>query len=245
MNKYRNIKVAQCEVLEMHKLTNQIPDNLETMQRDTIYIHIPDALLPQWRAGSEDARGAAAFITHGIEAEFGIAVDGTLSLTKTKTKTVLLALEAVPYRCKLTIYTDSQAVITTAQKWLFKNSPLSIRNQLKTSNWHTWNAIRAIIREKRIDFNMNKMAAHTGILENKKADKLAKESTTLDTVDNNKVQKTIEFLDQDINWTYTTKIWNWDGKMSSGNVDIYYKIILQHAVNSRGAIQQMFFCILE
>ncbi|KAG9297648.1 hypothetical protein G9A89_011163 [Geosiphon pyriformis] len=42
----RNIDAAQCEVLEMHKLTNQIPDDLETIQRDTIYIHISDTLLP-------------------------------------------------------------------------------------------------------------------------------------------------------------------------------------------------------
>ncbi|KAG9301581.1 hypothetical protein G9A89_016651 [Geosiphon pyriformis] len=49
MDEYRNIDVAQCKVLGMHKLTNQIPDDFETMQRDTIYIHIPDMLLSQWR----------------------------------------------------------------------------------------------------------------------------------------------------------------------------------------------------
>ncbi|KAG9288328.1 hypothetical protein G9A89_021359 [Geosiphon pyriformis] len=259
MDKHRNIDVTQCEVLGMHKLTNQIPDDLETIQRDTIYIHIPNTLLPQWRgvqeklrlrkeieistdgslvkAGSNDVREVAAFIIHGMEAEFGIAVDETLSSTKTEVKAVLLALEAVPYRCKLTINTDSQA--------------------LKTSNWHTWNAIRAIVREKRIDLNMNKVAAHTGMLENEKADKLAKESTNLDTVrwvynakeiayiplcrrieldlnirhflseqtslqvaldwiDNNKVQEMLGSLDQDIDWMCKTKIWNWDGKMSLG-----------------------------
>ncbi|KAG9305525.1 hypothetical protein G9A89_003588 [Geosiphon pyriformis] len=259
MDEYRNIDVAQCKTLGMHILTNQIPDDLETMERDTIYIHIPDTLLPQWkkeieistdgslvRAGSEEAREAAAFITHRIEAEFGIAIDEILSLTKAEAKAVLLALKAVPYRCKLTINTDSQAVMTTAQRWLSKDSPLSIKNQLKTSNWHTWNAIRVIIREKRIDLNMNKVA-----------NKLAKRSTTLDTVrwaynaketayipvcgeveldlnirhflnkqaslqsaldwiGNNKVQETIGSLDQDIDWICTTKIWNWDKKMSSG-----------------------------
>ncbi|KAG9292558.1 hypothetical protein G9A89_006929 [Geosiphon pyriformis] len=204
IDEYRNIDIAQCETLSMHILTNQIPDELETMQRDTIYIHIPDTLLSQWKcvqeklklrkeieistdnllvkAGSEEARRAAAFIIHGIEAEFGIAIDGTLSSTKVETKVVLLALEAVPYRCKLTINTDSQVVMTTAQRWLSKNYSLSIRNQLKTPNWCTWNAIRAIIREKRIDLSMNKVAAHAGILENEKADKLAKKSTVLNTM---------------------------------------------------------------
>ncbi|KAG9301582.1 hypothetical protein G9A89_016652 [Geosiphon pyriformis] len=133
-------------------------------------------------AGSENTRKGAAFITHGIETEFGLAVDQTLSSTKTETKAVLLALEAVPYKCKLTINTDSQAVISMAQKWLSKDVPLSVKNQLKTLNWHTWNAIRAIISEKKIDLTINKVAAHTGILENKKANKLAKESTTLDTI---------------------------------------------------------------
>ncbi|KAG9299080.1 hypothetical protein G9A89_020393 [Geosiphon pyriformis] len=153
MDEYRNINIAQCEVLGMHKLTDQIPNDFETMQKDTIYIHIlnineieisTDGSMAE--AGSENARGGAAFVTHGMEAEFGIAVDGTLLSTKTEAKTVLLALKAVPYKCKLTINPDT------------------------------------IIREKRIDFNMNKVAAHTGILENEKTDKLAKEFTTLDTV---------------------------------------------------------------
>ncbi|KAG9300845.1 hypothetical protein G9A89_004475 [Geosiphon pyriformis] len=204
MDEYRNIDVAQCKTLGMHILTNQIPDDLETMQRDTIYIHIPDTLLSQWKSvreklklrkeiemstdgslvktGFEDVKGAAAFITHGIETEFGIAIDGTLSSTKAEAKAVLLALEVVPYRCKLTINMDSQAVMAMAQRWLSKDSPLSIRNQLKTSNWCTWNAIRVIIREKKIDLSMNKVAAHAGIFKNEKADKLAKESTALDTM---------------------------------------------------------------
>ncbi|KAG9297405.1 hypothetical protein G9A89_009489 [Geosiphon pyriformis] len=133
--------------------------NLQAQRWKEIEISTDGSLV---KADSEEARGAAVFITHGIETKFGIAVDGTLSSTKAEAKAVLLALEAVPYRCKLTINTDSQAH--------------------KTSNWHTWNAIRAIIREKRIDLNMNKVAAHAGILENEKADKLAKGSTTLDTV---------------------------------------------------------------
>ncbi|KAG9298693.1 hypothetical protein G9A89_012761 [Geosiphon pyriformis] len=81
---------------------------------------------------------------------------------------------------------------------------------------------------------------HNSILENEKADKLAKGSTTLYTMrwaynaketvyisvcgrveldlnirhflnkqaNNNKVQETIESLNQDIDWICTTKIWN-------------------------------------
>ncbi|KAG9288430.1 hypothetical protein G9A89_015636 [Geosiphon pyriformis] len=146
------------------------------------------------RAGSEEAKGAAAFITHGIEAEFGIAIDGTLSLTKAEAKAVLLALEA--------------------------------------------NAIRVIIREKKIDLNMNKVAAYAGILENEKADKLAKGSITLDTVRwayNAKETAYIfvcggveldlnirHFLNKQaslqsaLDWIGNNKIWNWDRKMSSG-----------------------------
>ncbi|KAG9292569.1 hypothetical protein G9A89_006940 [Geosiphon pyriformis] len=96
---------------------------------------------------------------------------------------------------------------------------------------------------------MNKVAVHTGILENEKTDKLAKESTILNTVrwiynakeityilfckgveldlnirhflskqtslqavldwiGNNKVQEKLGFLNQDIDWICTTKIWN-------------------------------------
>ncbi|KAG9299076.1 hypothetical protein G9A89_020389 [Geosiphon pyriformis] len=151
IDEYKNIDVAQCEALEIHKLDTQIPDDLETMQRDSIYIHIPDTLLPQWRreieistdgslvkAGSVEARRAAAFVIHRMEASYSIAVNRTLSSTKTEAKAVLLALEA--------------------------------------------NAIKAVIGEKKIDLTINKVAAHTGVFENEKADKLAKEATAFDTV---------------------------------------------------------------
>ncbi|KAG9306110.1 hypothetical protein G9A89_016014 [Geosiphon pyriformis] len=63
-----------------------------------------------------EARRAAAFITHGIEAKFGVVIDETLSSMKTEAKAVLLVLKAVPYRCKLTINMDSQVVMATAQR---------------------------------------------------------------------------------------------------------------------------------
>ncbi|KAG9297666.1 hypothetical protein G9A89_011181 [Geosiphon pyriformis] len=47
IDEYKNIKVAQCETLKMYKLTNQIPNDLETMQKNTIYIHISNTLLLQ------------------------------------------------------------------------------------------------------------------------------------------------------------------------------------------------------
>ncbi|KAG9301601.1 hypothetical protein G9A89_016671 [Geosiphon pyriformis] len=129
MDEHRNINIAQCEAVGMHEIDYQIPDNLNTIQRNFIYIQIPDVLLPQWRkeieiltdgllikAGSEEAKEAAAFVTHRIEANFGIAVNGTLLSTKTEAKAVLLGLEAVLYKCRLTLNTDSQAVMSTAQK---------------------------------------------------------------------------------------------------------------------------------
>ncbi|KAG9306115.1 hypothetical protein G9A89_016019 [Geosiphon pyriformis] len=105
------------------------------------------------KAGSENAKRAATFVIHKIEANFGIVVNETLSLTKTEAKAVLLALKAVPYKCKLTLNTDSQA-----------------------------NVIKAVIGEKKIDLNINKVAAHTDVSENEMADKLAKEAITFDTV---------------------------------------------------------------
>ncbi|KAG9298277.1 hypothetical protein G9A89_002765 [Geosiphon pyriformis] len=47
MDEHRNINVAQCKAVGMHKIDYQIPDDLDTIQRDSIYIQIPDALLPQ------------------------------------------------------------------------------------------------------------------------------------------------------------------------------------------------------
>ncbi|KAG9297581.1 hypothetical protein G9A89_007656 [Geosiphon pyriformis] len=181
MDEHRNINVTQCEALKMHKIDNQIPDDLDIMQRDSIYIQIPDALLLQWRnvqeklrlrkeieiltdgslvkAGSENAKRTATFVTYGIEANFGIAVNGTLSSTKTEAKAVLLALEAVLYKCKLTLNTDRSS------------------SKLLTGT------IKAVIEEKKIDLNINKVAAHTRISENEMADKLAKKTTVFDSVE--------------------------------------------------------------
>ncbi|KAG9299309.1 hypothetical protein G9A89_013957 [Geosiphon pyriformis] len=215
MDEYRNIDIAQCEALGIHKLDTQIPDDLETLQKDSIYIYIPDSLLPQWKRKRNRninkwliARRAAVFVIHEIKASYGIAVDGTLLSTKTEAKTVLLALETVPYKCKLILNTDSK---------------------------------------KKIDLTINKVAVHTEVSENEKANKLAKEATAFNTVEwaynakdvsyvsfcrkieldlnirhflsqqtglqvaldwisNNKVQRTLGPLDQEIDWKGTTKI---------------------------------------
>ncbi|KAG9291814.1 hypothetical protein G9A89_012099 [Geosiphon pyriformis] len=102
-----------------------------------------------------------------------------------------------------------------------------------------------VIGKKKIDLIINKVTAHTGVPENEKTDKLAKKATAFDTVEwaynaknelnirhflsqqtgfqaaldwisNDKVQRTLGPLDQEINWKCTIKVWNWDGKMSSG-----------------------------
>ncbi|KAG9291815.1 hypothetical protein G9A89_012100 [Geosiphon pyriformis] len=117
MNEYRNIDIAQCEALRMHKLNTQIPDDLEILQNDSLI-----------KAGCVEAKRAAAFITYRMEASYSITVDETLLSTKTEAKAVLLALEVVSYKYKLILNTDSQAVVLTAQTWLSKDSPLSIRN---------------------------------------------------------------------------------------------------------------------
>ncbi|KAG9284497.1 hypothetical protein G9A89_014101 [Geosiphon pyriformis] len=127
-------------------------DNDKLRFRKKIEISTDDSLI---KTGFGDIRRAAAFVTYEIEANFGIVVDEMLLSTKTKAKAVLLALEAVSYKYKLTLNTDNQAV----------------------------NAIKAVIGEKRIDLNINKVDAYTGISENKMADKLAKEATAFDTVE--------------------------------------------------------------
>ncbi|KAG9294833.1 hypothetical protein G9A89_008525 [Geosiphon pyriformis] len=186
IDKYRNIKVAQCEALRMHKLTNQIPNDLETIKK--IEISTDGSLV---KAGSEDARETAAFITHGIEAEFGIAIDGTLSSTKTEAKTVLLALEAVPYRCKLIINTDKnkkadklakESTILDTVRWVY--------NIKKT-------AYILLCKGVELDLNIRHFLSKQTSLQ-----------SALNWIGNNKVQETIGSLNQDIDWIYTTKIWN-------------------------------------
>ncbi|KAG9288335.1 hypothetical protein G9A89_021366 [Geosiphon pyriformis] len=136
-----------------YPINSLILSELNLFEEDDVMIKTHNGSMV--KAGSKNTKEEAAFITHRIEAKFGIAVDRTLLSTKTEAKTVLLALEAVSYKCKLMINTDSQVVMSMAQN------------------------------EKKIDLNINKVAAHTDVLENEKTDKLAKVSTILDTESGN------------------------------------------------------------
>ncbi|KAG9289226.1 hypothetical protein G9A89_022536 [Geosiphon pyriformis] len=118
---------------------------------DEIKISTDNSLV---KANSGNVKEAAVFITYEIKANFEIGVDGMLLLTKTETKAVLLALEAMPYNCKLTLNTDSQAV----------------------------NAIKTVIGKKKIGLNINKVTTHTGISEYEMTNKLAKEATAFNMV---------------------------------------------------------------
>ncbi|KAG9292567.1 hypothetical protein G9A89_006938 [Geosiphon pyriformis] len=42
MDEHKNINIAQCEVVGMCEIDYQIPDDLDTIQKDSIYIQLPD-----------------------------------------------------------------------------------------------------------------------------------------------------------------------------------------------------------
>ncbi|KAG9299685.1 hypothetical protein G9A89_006401 [Geosiphon pyriformis] len=86
MNEHRNINVIQCETMELHKIDNQISDDLFTSKFLMLYYHNRGMYGLLVKAGTEDAKKTATFVIHKIEANFGIVVDGTLSSTKTKAK---------------------------------------------------------------------------------------------------------------------------------------------------------------
>ena len=96
------------------------------------------------------------------------------SSTRAELVAIFLAVLGVPMNTKLHIYSDSQAAI-----WIIENmikGQLSVRKLLKSPNNLLLIKIITAIREKQIHIEFTKVIAHTGIVENDTADRLAKQA---------------------------------------------------------------------
>ena len=85
-----------------------------------------------------------------------------------------MAIEALPYNCHVSIYTDSQAAISIISKWKNTHLKPSTRSILKTTGWQVWNNIITTIKQKNIKLIFKKIKAYTGNIFNEKVNKLAK-----------------------------------------------------------------------
>ena len=94
------------------------------------------------------------------------------SSTRPELRAILEAILVSPRNSRVTIYTDSKAAIEAIQNAL---SVDKTRVWLKSSNITILAAIKEGVRSKNLNLNMQKVKAHSGLLLNDRADKLAKE----------------------------------------------------------------------
>ena len=93
--------------------------------------------------------------------------------TKAKILACLTALLVAPLNAKVTLYTDSVAIIIRFDNInTFRN--LSVQKKEKISNFQIWLSIAYIIECKNLTLNMVKIKAHSGDRLNDRADNLAK-----------------------------------------------------------------------
>src|SRR5207302_5634259 len=95
------------------------------------------------------------------------------SSTKAESFAIFSALIICPENSTVTIFSDSQSSIATFNNFSSK----SPRRKLKQNNFLLWHAIESIIQKLRLNVNIIKIKAHSGIHYNELADQLAKEAT--------------------------------------------------------------------
>jgi ribonuclease HI/ribosomal protein S20 len=104
------------------------------------------------------------------------SVNKWFSSSRPELRAILEAILVSPSGSKVNIYTDSKAAIEAIHKALSTNR---IRAWLKTTNSSILTAIKEGIQTKEIDLTLNKIKAHSGIVLNDRADKLAKEGAEM------------------------------------------------------------------
>ena len=117
--------------------------------------------------------GAACFYP-STNTSIATSLDSWPSSTRTELLAILLAVLGTPANSTLHIYSDSQAAICTVEHII--NGQLSARKLLKSPNNLLLIKIMTIIREQHINVRLIKVKAHTGIVNNDVADRLAKQA---------------------------------------------------------------------
>jgi ribonuclease HI len=115
---------------------------------------------------------------------------GNESSTKAELWAILTALENVKENCCIEVKTDSQASIDGINGFLNQRKR---RKKLKYNNYAILFDIQFLVESKSITLKLEKVKAHSGILRNEQADKLAKEASEnsqvpFDTVKNHSQQ---------------------------------------------------------
>ncbi|RHZ84109.1 hypothetical protein Glove_85g53 [Diversispora epigaea] len=100
-----------------------------------------------------------------------VGVENFTSSTRAELMAILTAVYATPKRSRLCIFTDSQAAIDVIAN--AATNPRKAHRKLK--NWTIVKAIEEIANVQNLTLRLEKVKAHSGVIHNETADKLARE----------------------------------------------------------------------
>ena len=110
------------------------------------------------------------------------------SSSRAEATAVATALLTVPPDNNVTIFTDSQTSIDTYNRLSKPNPKQTHKKWLKEKNWSIWSIIIDTVKKRNINLLFKKVKAHTGDLNNDKADLLAKQATKTSIIEWNKIE---------------------------------------------------------
>jgi ribonuclease HI len=154
------------DIQDLYKL-HHIALTLKNIQTATVYT---DGSLSTWRNKPKMGFGWIILTANNQEHKFQGQTTMHASSSRAEIMAILTAISMFPKNCNLTIFTDSQVAIdgikTTKQQAVKTNAK-------KLKNHHMLQQIHEIRLAQNITLNIQKVAAHTGIPLNEKADELA------------------------------------------------------------------------
>jgi len=102
--------------------------------------------------------------------------DGEASSFRSELVAILAALCNAAEGSTLRVHTDSQSAI---DGWQRNTQPASTRARVRTTCAREWAAIRNVLATRRVQLMLIKVAAHTGVAGNERADQLATQALAL------------------------------------------------------------------
>jgi len=113
---------------------------------------------------------------------FSASIKNFPSSTKAETYALLTTLLVVAYKGNVTVHTDSQTTINNYNKYILNNEGLTFNKKIKSDHLWIWSIIRHIISTLELQVSLVKVKGHSNNFFNDKADLLAKEGRSKDTI---------------------------------------------------------------
>ncbi len=160
------------QLFESPVLTSNLKAIATTLSTDSDIHFYTDGSL-QRDSSTIDSMGIGWVVVNRDDIEFSASAVLWPSSSKAEMLTCLTTLLVVPVKVKVTIYTDSAAIIAGFDK-LADLMQLSVRKREKIPNFQIWMTIAYIVDRKNLMTTLVKVKAHSGDRFNDRANKLAK-----------------------------------------------------------------------